>query len=198
MGKCLMQFLRRALFMALLFQPLWLAAEQVYINDTQRVGVRPTPSGSVAPIAVVTTGMRLQVVDRADGYLKIQGADGIEGWIKEIFTIDEPPSVIKLQRLQARHAAVQQELRQAKQELQVATRATQVLTEKLALQKADTSRLQLELAHKVGQERLEETQHSILWWLSLFIVPTLAYAAFYGGIVWYRNQAQKRLGGLRV
>ncbi|MFO7604031.1 MAG: TIGR04211 family SH3 domain-containing protein [Gammaproteobacteria bacterium] len=190
--------MRQIVFFSLLLQPLWLAAEQVYINDTLRVGVRPSPSGNVAPIAVVTTGMRLQVVDRADGYLKIQGDDGIEGWIKEIFTIDEPPSVIKLQTLQKQHAAMQQEVKRLKTELQVAAKATQVLTEKLESQKADTSKLQLELAHKVGQERLEETQHSIFWWLSLFIIPTLAFAAFYGGIVWYRNQAQKRLGGLRV
>lgn len=193
-----MNFLRHFLLFSVLLQPLWAVAEQVYINDTLRVGVRPSPSGSVAPIAVVTTGMKLNVLDRVDGYLKIRGEKGIEGWIKDIYVVDVAPSIIKLHALQTKHAAAMKELKNLKADLRVAAETTQVLSEQLAAQKADKSKLQLELARKVGVERLEETQHSILWWIGLFVIPGMAFGAFYGGIVWYRNQAMKRLGGLRV
>ena len=193
-----MNFKRLFLLFILLSQPLWLMAEEVYINDTLRVGVRPSPSGSVAPIAVVTTGMKLKVIDRIDGYLKISGADNVEGWIKDIYVVDEAPSIIKLHALQKKHTATMDELKRLRADLLVATEATRVLSEQLEAQKVDKSKLQMELARKVGLERLEETQHSILWWLGLFIIPTLALAAFYAGIVWYRNQTMKRLGGLRV
>jgi len=193
-----MGLLRRFLLFALLLQPLWAVAEQVYINDTLRVGVRPSPSSSVAPIAVVTTGMKLDVLDRVEGHLKIRGEKGIEGWIKDIYTIDVAPSIIKLHALQTKHAAVMKELKSAKADLQIAAETTQVLSEQLALYKADKSKLQLELARKMGLERLEESQHSVFWWIGLFVIPGLGFVAFYGGMAWYRNQTMKRLGGLRV
>lgn len=193
-----MSFTKLFILISLLTAPLLVVAEEVYINDTLRVGVRPSPSGSVAPVAVVTTGMKLQVIDRVEGYLKIRGEDDIEGWIKDIYVVNEAPSIIKLHSLKKKHAATMEELKRLKADLLVATEATQILSEQLEAQKADKSKLQMELARKMGLERLEETQHSLLWWISLFIVPGLALAAFYGGIVWYRNQAMKRLGGLRV
>lgn len=48
------------------------AAEYVYISDNLRVGVRPEPVSSVPPISVVFTGMRLEVHERAEGYVKIR------------------------------------------------------------------------------------------------------------------------------
>lgn len=193
--RILRQFL---LFSLILGLPLWAAAEQVYINDTLRVGVRPVPSSSAAPIAVVTTGMRLQVIDRVDGYLKIRGDDDIEGWIKDIYVVAEAPSVIKLQELKKKYALVQKKVKHLQTDLQVATEATRMLSEQLKAQKADTSRLQVELARKMGVQRLEEAQHSLIWWIGLFIIPILGFAGFYGGIAWYRTQTMKRLGGLRV
>jgi len=193
-----MNIMRQFVFLTLMCLPLWAAAQQVYINDNLRVGVRPFPSSSAAPVAVVTTGMRLRVIDRVDGYLKIRGKNNVEGWIKDIYVADEAPSIIKLHKLQARYASATEELKRLKADLQVAHAATRLLSEQLDTQKMDTSKLQSELAHKMGLERLEETQHSLLWWFSLFVIPGLALAAFYAGIVWYRNQAMKRLGGLRV
>ena len=132
-----MSFKRQFLVFILLLQPLWAVAEQVYINDTLRVGVRPSPSGSVAPLAVVTTGMRLQVLDRVEGYLKIRGKNNVEGWIKDIYVVDEAPSIIKLHALRTKHAAAMTELKRLKADLQVAAEATQVLSEQLAVQKMD-------------------------------------------------------------
>jgi SH3 domain protein len=194
-----MHILRQLVLFPLIFcLPLWVAAEQVYINDTLRVGVRPSPSSSSAPIAVVTTGMRLQVVDRVDGYLKIRGDDDIEGWIKDIYVVADAPSVIKLHQLQKKYAVAMDKVKHLQSDLQVATEATQMLSEQLESQKMDTSKLQQELARKVGLQRLEETQHSLMWWIGLFVIPILCFAGFYSGIVWYRNQTMKRLGGLRV
>jgi SH3-like domain-containing protein len=193
-----MSLIRPIFLLVILLFPALSSAEQVYINDTLRVGVRPSPSGSVAPIAVVTTGMRLKVIDRVEGYLKIRSKEGVEGWIKEIYVVDEAPSIIKLHALQAKHQATLEELKRLKSDLQVAAETTQVLSDQLAEQKADKSKLQLQLARQMGMERMEETQHTILWWISLFVIPGLAFAAFYGGVVWYRSQAMKRLGGLRV
>ncbi len=194
-----MSITRQHILLLLVFcLPLWAAAEQVYINDTLRVGVRPSPSSSVAPIAVVTTGMRLQVVDRLDGYLKIRGDDGIEGWIKEIYVVADAPSIIRLRELQKKYAVAMDKVNHLQTDLQVAGEATRMLSEQLESQRMDKSRLELELAHKMGLQRLEEAQHSLMWWIGLFVIPILGFVGFYGGIVWYRNQAMKRLGGLRV
>jgi hypothetical protein len=68
----------RALLLAMLLGPGILCAEVVYINDVLRVGVRPEPNNSVSPINVVMTGMKLEVLDRSEGFIQIRTEQGVE------------------------------------------------------------------------------------------------------------------------
>jgi len=61
------------------------AAEYVYISDNLRVGVRTEPVSGLPPISVVFTGMRLELHENVDGYVRITTNKGISGWIKDIY-----------------------------------------------------------------------------------------------------------------
>ena len=62
-------------------------AESVYVSDNLRVGVRPEPDNGYAPVGVVTTGMKLDVLERKEGYLKVRTDTDLVGWIKDIYVI---------------------------------------------------------------------------------------------------------------
>ena len=48
------------------------SSQSIFVNDNLRVGVRAEPSTQVVPFSVVITGMKLKVLDKIDGYIKIE------------------------------------------------------------------------------------------------------------------------------
>ncbi len=174
-------------------------ADSVYVSDTLRVGVRSEPDNQVAPIGVVTTGMKLEVLERKNGYIQIRTPQGLTGWIKDIYVIKNAPAVIQLKQQKKQQLKLNEQIKTLQQANQVLEEANRVLNEKIRQLEDERARLQLQ------QAQLQAMQPSPIsaggnpewiWWLAGFVLLTVA--AFVGGVKWYRQQVMKRLGGLRV
>lgn len=167
-------------------------AEEIYINDQLRVGVRPEPNNSEAPIAVVTTGDKMEVLDSVTGYLKIRTSQGEEGWIKEIYTTHEIPAIIRLQALSKSTSGEGQKLQTLQKQVSVMEQANTVLNDELETIKEEKRRIQLELMNT----RISDVNDSWIYWLLGLIV--VAISGFLFGKYWHQQQITKRLGGLRI
>lgn len=188
---------KRSLFtlifcMFFLNMPDALAAEYVYISDNLRVGVRNDPAGSDLPIGVVFTGMRLEVEDRSDGYVKIKTDKGLSGWIKDIYVTEKAPAIIQLNQLQDKYEKLKQEVSQGTDTSGALEKANVALNEQLDELKKERSEWQRERAKVLA------TQYTETSWLWLILVFVFMIGSFAAGAFWYRNQAMKKLGGLRV
>ena len=64
------------LFALLLGFSSLLQAQDVYVKDTLRVGVRAEPGNHLAPFSVVTTGMKLSVLEQQGDFVKIETEQG--------------------------------------------------------------------------------------------------------------------------
>lgn len=186
-------------FLPLLFSGLLLgyanvtfAAEYVYISDHLRVGVRKEPVSGIPPISVVLTGMRLEVHERTDGYVKITTDKGVTGWIKDIYVTKEAPAIIQLNTIKAKQASLEKEIAQGNNTAAVLEKANIALSEKLDELKAERREWTRERADLLASQYEEST----LFWIIGMIV--LVIASFVAGIFWYKNYVMKRLGGLRV
>lgn len=169
-------------------------AETVYVSDNLRVGVRPEPDNGYAPVGVVLTGMKLEVLDRKQGYLKVKTDEDLVGWIKDIYVIDQAPAIIKLQRLQKKHAELAAQAKEMRETLSALESTNSALNEQVDNLKAERSRLQLLQAKSISSQQNERS--TWYWWLIALAV--VIASGFIGGIQWNRYQAMKRLGGLRV
>ena len=67
-------------------------AETVYVDDRLRVGVRKEPGNRIAPHAIVYTGMKLEILEEDDGFIRIRTDEGIEGWVKKTYTTSDRPA----------------------------------------------------------------------------------------------------------
>ena len=169
-----------------------LQAETAYVTDTLRVGVRPAPDNQLAPIAVVKTGMRFNVLESANGFVRIKSDDNLEGWIRDTYVVKTPPAMIKLQALQQRQGTLEGQLQTLKESNQVLQEANRVLNARIDQLSTERSQWQLEQARAT----LVSSEASWYWWLVGILM--VAGAGFYSGISWYRQLVMKRLGGLRV
>lgn len=169
-----------------------LYAEDVYINDQLRVGVRPEPSNSEAPITVVTTGEKLEVLDSDSGYLMVRTSQGVEGWVKEIYTTKDIPAIIQLQELSKNTSGSSEKLKKLQQQISVMEKANRVLNDELETIKAEKSRIQMELM----STRVGEAGKEWLFWVLGMVV--LAVLGFWLGKTWHQQYVARRLSGLRI
>lgn len=164
----------------------------LYINDYLRVGIRPEPNSDTTPLAVVATGEQLELLDQDDGYVRVRTHMGVEGWIKKIYTTEDVPAIVQLKTLSKNSGGANQKIQELTKQIGVMRSANEVLNNKLVQAKDEKSRIQLELMSMQGGR----SSYTWLYWLSALLIFTII--SFVSGMFWYRSQAMKRLGGLRI
>lgn len=167
-------------------------AATVYINDQLRVGIRPEPDNEAVPLAVVSTGEEMELLDRESGYAMVRTKAGVEGWVKEIYTTTKLPAVVQLQALTQRTGGSVKKIKDLAEQVGVMQSANEVLSSELEQTRAEKTKIQMQLlAARNGQS----SNHWIYWLASMLIFTV---GSFFVGVFWYRKQAMKRLGGLRI
>ena len=182
-------------FMSLLFLSCFVsvsAAEYVYISDNLRVGVRKDPDSSTPPISVVFTGMRLEIHEKTDGYLKITTDKGVTGWIKDIYATKTAPAIIQLNALRAKHNKLKKELSNSGDNAEILEKANLSLARQLDEVKSERREWSNERAKLVASQYQES---SWFWIVEILILIAVSFVA---GVFWYKGYVMKRLGGLRV
>jgi uncharacterized protein YgiM (DUF1202 family) len=172
-------------------------AETGYVSDNLRVGVRPEPE-NIAPVGVVTSGMKLEILDRDGAYIHIRSENGQQGWIKDIYVVSKPPAIIRLQQLRLEEKGLQAKLSSLEENNNVLQQANNSLSKQIeVLEERQNQYRNEQVKQQMNNLPPDETTHlSWLWWMLAVIV--LAGAGFLSGINWYRQHVMKRLGGLRV
>lgn len=168
------------------------AADYIYISDNLRVGVRTEPVSGVPPIGVVFTGMRLEVHEKLDGYVKITTDKGLVGWIKDIYVTKKAPAIIQLNNFKLKHEKLKKELTQNVETATLHEKANLVLNEEVNELKTERREWAKERATIMASQYEESS------WFWVVLVLVLIILSFVAGIFWYKNHVMKRLGGLRV
>lgn len=168
-------------------------AQEVYVKDSLRVGVRAEPGNSSVPFSVVTTGMKLSILEREGDFIKVRLPSGTEGWIKGTYVSDEPPAILKLEQVQQKLQALESRLKQQEQRAKASDLNNKSLNTEIEQLKQANAELQVQLQNEI--ETNSSGGLSYLWKIILYIC--FAIAGFAVGATWYRKQTMRRLGGLR-
>jgi len=168
------------------------AAEYVYISDNLRVGVRTEPVSGLPPISVVFTGMRLELHENVDGYVRITTNKGISGWIKDIYVTKKAPAIIQLNTLQKKYDKLKKELSQGGDMATVLEKANMALNDQVDELKVERREWIRERATLMASNYKES---SWFWIVQILVLIVLSFVA---GVFWYKMQVMKRLGGLKI
>ncbi|GMR08396.1 MAG: hypothetical protein BMS9Abin26_1401 [Gammaproteobacteria bacterium] len=195
------------------------AADYVYVSDELRVGVRPNPGRQGSATSVVTTGMRLEILEQRGNYLRIRTDKGKEGWVKKTYTTTQAPAAVRLKKLQQQlqsRQPVQQDQAQNKSLLKEISSLKEAssqyrdqildLTQQLeqASNASVTYKQEMERQADKQAEQLSTTslaaaqsQTADLWWVPLVILISIV-AGFFLGAQWFKRYTMKKLGGLNI
>ena len=123
-----------------------LQAETRYVKDVIVIELRAAASSGAERLGYVRTGDRLEVFEVDGDFIRIRTAEGLEGWVFERYTVNEPIAALRLDRAlsamekakqdkedaQSKVSGLQKELRTLQSEHK------QVISEKQKLEQENT------------------------------------------------------------
>lgn len=171
-------------------------AETIYVHDYLRVGIRANPNSTDVPVAVVTTGDALEVLNEEEGYYQVRAMSGVEGWVSKSYVSNEIPARMLLERSQKEVSRLREE----------AKAGQSLLAEKVQLLTEQEKQLS-ELLEENGKLHQQVSQYyssnargmkSYAWFYKFVGIAALFVFGIYLGIRWERRRVAERLGGLEL
>jgi len=171
-------------------------AETVYIHDILRVGIRTQANSNEAPIAVVTSGAELSVLERQGGYIRIRTEAGVEGWINADYTTNELPARLRLERVEKERDALKADLAKVRASQSAGSSQAEQLSERITNLQQDNQRLQQSVVELTTS--LQQKQSSSGWIYLAVAMILLFVLGVYLGIRWAQQRVAQRFGGLEL
>lgn len=172
------------------------AAETVYVHDYLRLGVRSNPNSSESPIAVVTTGDALTVLERSGGYIKVRTKDGAEGWVSKAYVSTEQPARLQLEQLKKEYARNEAEANDLRKELTAGIEHSEVMEKQINELMAENASLHQQVSRFYSDTARLKREYA--WVYQSAIMIGLFLFGFYLGVRWYKRRITDRLGGLEI
>jgi len=107
-------------------------AEKRYVTDRVLLGIHTEADETSELIKSVPSGTELEVLDTAEGFLKIKIEDGTEGWVSSGFVMQQIPSTRKYDVLAHQYEQTTQELDKLKIDYEKNNRELQVRRDQLS------------------------------------------------------------------
>ncbi len=189
-----------------------------YVTDQLRLTLYREASASSGSLGLLSSGDRLEILERQGPYSRVRTPDGKIGWVKNGFLIAEPTAVTRLAAAEKRIAELEQELekyadsrgtlqryeqRIAELEQQKAELEQQL--EQAQQQIAELERQNSELSEDLQRCRSGEPGWDEFWsllrlyWILLVAVSLLlALIGFLVGKLWIERRIRSRFHGYKV
>ncbi len=118
-----------------------------YINDELRVPLRKSPCGNCAILHNgLKSGLKLTVIETADGWSHISTPGGLEGWMESQYLVDEPIARTQLAELRKRHEAIKTRDARIGNSLEESETELNLLQDELVALQEDNNAMAAELA----------------------------------------------------
>jgi len=193
----------RWLFGVLAMLPLMAMAETMYVTDNLRLGLHQAADTSDRAFRMLESGQSLDVISRDRNYANVQLPDGVQGYVKAAYLVDDKPAKLIVAQTIAERDALLAELEETKQAfagpaatIQGLKDEASELTAKLEEAQSQITSLEVENASIQGLKQRYKGSLPITW------VAAAIGVCFVGGILlglwWVDHRNRKRHGGIRV
>lgn len=193
----------RSLCAILLLLPLFAAAETAYVTDNLRLGLHQAEDTSDRAFRMLESGQALEILSRNRNYANVQLPDGVQGYVKAAYLVDEKPAKLIVAETMAERDALVAELEETRQAF--AGPAATIdglrneaadLQSKLDGAESQIAELQEENASIQGMKERYKGSLPLRWVAGATLVCLIG--GFLLGLWWVDHQSRKRHGGIRI
>ncbi len=193
----------RSLCVILLLLPLLAAAETAYVTDNLRLGLHQAEDTSDRAFRMLESGQALEILSRDRNYANVQLPDGVQGFVKAAYLVDEKPAKLIVAETIAERDALAAELEETRQAfagpaatIQGLKDEAEALTSKLDGAETRIAELEEENASIRGLKERYKGSLPLSWVAGATAVCLIG--GFLLGLWWVDHQSRKRHGGIRI
>jgi SH3 domain protein len=188
--------LGKYLFLSLALFAGTATAETIYVNDYLRVGIRANPNSTEVPVAVVTTGDALEVLEEQDGYFKVRAESGVEGWVSKSYVSNEVPARLLLEKTQKESTRLRDEAKALQSQLAEKSQLLEQQQNQLSELLDENSKLHQQVSQYYSADA--RSKRTYTWVYQFLGIAALFALGIYLGVRWERRRVAERLGGLEL
>lgn len=178
-------------------------ADVAWITDKLRLSMHEQPASKGKKIATLTSGTRVEILERNRLYAKVKTPDGLIGWVKGAYLEPVKPAKLRLTELERRHKRTLVQLADARDRLNKLLRDTQSIRTNFASERAELKSAR-ELMEKYRTQNTHlrakldsyHTSIPISWTLGLMLGTLVIGTGL--GIFLNDYRLRKRHGGFRL
>ncbi len=193
----------RSVCAILLLLPLLAAAETAYVTDNLRLGLHQAEDTSDRAFRMLESGQALEILSRDRNYANVQLPDGVQGYVKAAYLVDEKPAKLIVAETIAERDALAAELEETRQAFAgpaatiqgLKDEATE-LTSQLDTAESQVAELQEENASIRGMKERYKGSLPLRWVAGATAVCLIG--GFLLGLWWVDHRSRKRHGGIRI
>ena len=186
-----------------LLLPLLAVAETAYVTDNLRLGLHQAADTSDRAFRTLDSGQELEILTRDRNYAHVSLPDGVQGYVKAAYLVDEKPAKLIVAETQAEVARLQAELEQLRGQFAGPAATISALEQEGGVLQAqvDTNALQIsELSDENSNLRQRQSQQQ--YSLPLIWVGGATAVCLIGGFLlclwWIDRRSRARHGGIRI
>jgi len=193
----------RLLTAFLLLLPLIALAETVYVTDNLRLGLHQAADTSDRAFRMLESGQALEVLSRDRNYANVRLPDGVQGYVKAAYLVDDKPAKLIVAETIAERDALVIELEETRQAFAGPAATIQGLkdeaaglAEKLGDAESQIAELKDENADIQGLKERYKGSLPLGWVAGATGVCLIG--GFLLGLWWVDHRNRKRHGGIRI
>lgn len=137
-------------FLSLLIISVSAGAETLYVTDRILLGVHQDAVEASPVIATIPSGTAVQVLERGDSFIKIQLADGKQGWVSSGYLKSQKPATAELDAAYAQLKQAQSTVKKLNDQLNKKERESQVREDEISNDKNTIKELQKKLKEQAA------------------------------------------------
>ena len=187
----------------LLLLPLVAAAETAYVTDTLRLGLHQAADTSDRAFRTLDSGQELEILSRDRNYAHVALPDGVQGYVKATYLVDDKPAKLIVAETQAEVDRLNGELEELRRQFAGPAATISALEQQTSGLQAELDENQARLSELTDEnadlrQRQSQFQYSLpLTWVGGAIGVCLI-GGFILGLWWVDKRSRRRHGGIRI
>ncbi len=189
--------------LAVFAMPVTVVAETAYVTDNLRLGLHQAEDTSDRAFRTLESGQQVEILSRDRNYAQVRLPDGVVGYVKVAYLVDEKPAKLIVNETQAANVELERKLADlnaafSQPAATIAALEKQIADSNAALEQASAQSSELQEENATLRRRQSQYKYSLpITWVGAALAVILL-AGFLGGLWWTDYRSRKRHGGIRI